>query len=80
MAPLSPDRADAVVHVDRLSRRFGAKLALDDLSLVVPRGTVFGIVTDGGSTLAGVTKDDAIKAVTVVSKRDHPYEPTPLKK
>ena len=43
-------------------------------------GTVFGIVTDGGSTLAGVTKDDAIKAVTVVSKRDHPYEPTPLKK
>jgi len=42
--------------------------------------TVFGVVTDGTATLAGVKKDDVIKSVTVVSKRDHPYEPQPLKK
>jgi cyclophilin family peptidyl-prolyl cis-trans isomerase len=42
--------------------------------------TVFGVVTEGAATLAGVKKDDAIKSVTVVSKRDHPYEPQPLKK
>jgi cyclophilin family peptidyl-prolyl cis-trans isomerase len=42
--------------------------------------TVFGVVTEGSALLAGVKKDDAIKSVTVVSKRDHPYEPQPLKK
>jgi cyclophilin family peptidyl-prolyl cis-trans isomerase len=42
--------------------------------------TVFGVVTEGAPTLAGVKKDDVIKSVTVVSKRDHPYEPQPLKK
>src|SRR5437016_4353424 len=41
--------ADPVIHVDRLSRRFGAKVALDDLSLTVPRGTVFGIVGANGA-------------------------------
>jgi peptidyl-prolyl cis-trans isomerase B (cyclophilin B) len=43
-------------------------------------GTVFGIVTEGMENLRSVKKDDAIKSVTVVSKRDHPYEPQPLKK
>jgi cyclophilin family peptidyl-prolyl cis-trans isomerase len=42
--------------------------------------TVFGVVTEGASSLAGVKKDDVIKSVSVVSKRDHPYEPQPLKK
>src|SRR5205807_1715182 len=49
MASFSSDHQDAVVHVDRLSRRFGAKLALEDLSLAVPRGTVFGIVGANGA-------------------------------
>src|SRR5437016_3912432 len=40
---------DSVVQVDRLSRRFGATLALDNLSLSVPRGTVFGIVGANGA-------------------------------
>jgi cyclophilin family peptidyl-prolyl cis-trans isomerase len=42
--------------------------------------TVFGTVTEGMSALTAVKKDDVIKAVVVVSKRDHPYEPQPLKK
>jgi cyclophilin family peptidyl-prolyl cis-trans isomerase len=42
--------------------------------------TVFGTVTEGMAPLSGVKKDDVIKSVTVLSKRDHPYEPQPLKK
>ena len=42
--------------------------------------TVFGTVTEGMLNLQGVKKDDVIKSVTVVSKRDHAYEPQPLKK
>ena len=40
---------DSVIAVDRLSRRFGAKLALDDVSLNVPRGSVFGLVGANGA-------------------------------
>ena len=43
-------------------------------------GTVFGVVTEGSAVVRGLKKDDVIKSVTVVSKRDHPYEPQPLKK
>src|SRR5438876_10902423 len=43
------DGAEAVVRVERLSRRFGAKVALDTLSLVVPRGAVFGLVGANGA-------------------------------
>ena len=42
-------------------------------------GTVFGTVTEGMLNLKSVKKDDVIKSVKVVSKRDHPYEPKPLK-
>src|SRR5947199_37108 len=41
--------AEPVVSVERLSRRFGATLALDGLSLSVPRGAVFGVVGANGS-------------------------------
>jgi ABC-2 type transport system ATP-binding protein len=40
---------DTVIEVERLSRRFGDNLALDDLSLRVPRGSVFGIVGANGA-------------------------------
>lgn len=43
-------------------------------------GTVFGTVTTGMQNLLSVKKDDVIKSVKVVSKRDHAYEPQPLKK
>src|SRR5437016_10062010 len=46
----SPAAADdAVVRVEHLSRRFGSTLALDDLSLSVPRGAVFGVVGANGA-------------------------------
>jgi ABC-2 type transport system ATP-binding protein len=38
-----------VVRVERLSRRFGQTLALNDLSLSVPRGVVFGVVGANGA-------------------------------
>ncbi len=42
--------------------------------------TVLGAVTDGLPRLKAMKKDDAFKSVKVTRKRDHPYEPTPLKK
>src|SRR6266581_41536 len=49
MAFESPSSAQAVVAVTNLSRRFGSKTALDDVSLVVPRGSVFGLVGENGA-------------------------------
>ena len=40
---------DPVIAVDRLSRRFGPKLALDGVNLHVPRGAVFGLVGANGA-------------------------------
>src|SRR3954447_19267061 len=40
---------DCVIAVDRLTRRFGPKLALDGVSLHVPRGAVFGLVGANGA-------------------------------
>jgi len=48
MTAHEPDSSD-VVRVERLSRRFGETLALDDLSLSVPRGVVFGVVGANGA-------------------------------
>ncbi|HTL27874.1 MAG TPA: ABC transporter ATP-binding protein [Tepidisphaeraceae bacterium] len=39
----------AVVEVQNVSRRFGKKLALDDVSLSVPAGTVLGLVGENGA-------------------------------
>jgi ABC-2 type transport system ATP-binding protein len=40
---------DIVIHVEDLTRRFGATVALDRLSLHVPRGAVFGVVGANGA-------------------------------
>jgi ABC-2 type transport system ATP-binding protein len=45
----SPSSSDAVVAITNLSRRFGSKAALDDVSLYVPRGSVFGLVGENGA-------------------------------
>jgi len=45
----SPSSAEAVVAVTDLSRRFGAKTALDGVSLYVPKGGVFGLVGENGA-------------------------------
>ena len=38
-----------VIQLDRLSRRFGSKLALNQVSLQVARGKVFGLVGENGA-------------------------------
>ncbi len=38
-----------VVEIHRLTRRFGSKTALDDVSLTVPRGGVFGLIGGNGA-------------------------------
>jgi ABC-2 type transport system ATP-binding protein len=40
---------DRVIEVSGLSRRFGRALALDDVTLDVPRGVVFGLVGENGA-------------------------------
>jgi ABC-2 type transport system ATP-binding protein len=45
----SPSSAESVAAITNLSRRFGSKTALDDVSLYVPRGGVFGLVGENGA-------------------------------
>src|SRR5580698_8929656 len=45
----SPSSAEAAVAITDLSRRFGAKTVLDDVSLYVPKGCVFGLVGENGA-------------------------------
>ncbi len=40
---------ESVVSITNLTRKFGSKLALDDVSLSVPRGSVFGLVGENGA-------------------------------
>lgn len=49
MSDSFPSASPPVVEINRLTRRFGSKLALDDLSLVVPRGGVFGLIGGNGA-------------------------------
>src|SRR5262245_11991513 len=48
MKPCSPPNG-AVIRISGLTRRFGAKVALDRVSLSVPRGAVFGLVGANGA-------------------------------
>src|SRR5436309_1795190 len=45
----SPSSAEAVIALTALSRRFGSKTVLNDVSLNVPRGSVFGLVGENGA-------------------------------
>ena len=40
---------DSAIEIKSLSRRFGSKLALDNVSLTVSHGVVFGLVGENGS-------------------------------
>jgi ABC-2 type transport system ATP-binding protein len=40
---------ESVIRIEGLTRRFGANVALDNVSLTVPRGTVFGLVGPNGA-------------------------------
>jgi ABC-2 type transport system ATP-binding protein len=46
---MNADAADAVIDIRGLTRRFGPKTALDDVTLTVPRGVVFGLVGANGA-------------------------------
>src|SRR6185436_13904989 len=46
---LKLDRTVIVIAVSELTRRFGAKTALDSVSLAVPRGGVYGLVGANGA-------------------------------
>jgi ABC-2 type transport system ATP-binding protein len=43
------ERADNVIAIRGVTRTFGNKRALDDVSLIVPRGNVFGLVGANGA-------------------------------
>ena len=45
----SPSSAEALISITNVSRRFGAKAALDDVSLYIPPGGVFGLVGENGA-------------------------------
>ncbi len=49
MTEPSKNGSDAIVRVEELTRRFGARVALDGVSLNVPRGIVFGLVGANGA-------------------------------
>lgn len=38
-----------VIQIQKVTRHFGTKVALDDLSLIVPRGGVFGLIGGNGA-------------------------------
>jgi ABC-2 type transport system ATP-binding protein len=44
-----PSSAPPIVEIRRVTRRFGEKTALDDISLAVPRGGVFGLIGGNGA-------------------------------
>jgi ABC-2 type transport system ATP-binding protein len=46
---MSADPDLPAIDVRRVSRRFGARTALDDVSLTVPRGVVFGLIGENGA-------------------------------
>lgn len=44
-----PSSAPPMIDIRRVTRQFGAKTALDDVSLSVPRGGVFGLIGGNGA-------------------------------
>jgi ABC-2 type transport system ATP-binding protein len=51
-----PSAAPPIVELSRVTRQFGTKTALDDLSLTVPRGGVFGLIGGNGAGKTTVIK------------------------
>ncbi|HUR44713.1 MAG TPA: ABC transporter ATP-binding protein [Candidatus Saccharimonadales bacterium] len=45
----NPEGLDIIIHIAKVSRRFGTKLALKNVDLQVERGKVFGLVGENGA-------------------------------
>jgi ABC-2 type transport system ATP-binding protein len=50
------DSNEPVIQINRVSRRYGRKLAMDDVSLTVPRGRIFGVVGPNGAGKTTIIK------------------------
>ena len=71
---------DPVIEIDKLSRSFGAKVALDEISLRVLRGGVFGLMGENGAGKTTMIKHvlglyRAEKGSIRVFRRDPAAEP-----
>ena len=51
-----PSSAPPILELNRVTRRFGTKTALDDISLTVPRGGVFGLIGGNGAGKTTIIK------------------------
>src|SRR5689334_5482968 len=49
MSESLPSAAPPIVEIHRLFRQFGHKTALDNVSLTIPRGGVFGLIGGNGA-------------------------------
>jgi ABC-2 type transport system ATP-binding protein len=49
MQETSPSATPPIVHIHRLTRRFGPTTALDDVCLAIRRGGVFGLIGNNGA-------------------------------
>src|ERR1700749_2900427 len=56
MPDLLPSAAPPIVEIKRVTRQFGNKTALEDLSLTVPRGGVFGLIGGNGAGKTTIIK------------------------
>jgi ABC-2 type transport system ATP-binding protein len=46
---MNTNETDSIISIDRVSRRYGSRFALNDVSLEVPRGGVLGLVGANGA-------------------------------
>jgi ABC-2 type transport system ATP-binding protein len=60
--------AEAVVAVTGVSRRFGAKAALDDVSVFIPPGSVLGLVGENGAGKTTLIRHPVEDPVGVLSR------------
>src|SRR3954470_10390233 len=56
MSESFPSAAPPIIDVRRVTRQFGSKTALDDVSLTIPRGGVFGLIGGNGAGKTTVIK------------------------
>ena len=49
MDPTAPTPREAAVVIERATKRFGDAIAVDDISLTVPSGTILGVIGPSGA-------------------------------